>query len=387
MTDTPGRGPEGSEPEEIEPGPEQRLPVPRPPVEAAPVERFTSPPSTRALELTPERFAQVVRQSSNARWVGFLATVIVILFVALYWFYELGAPLGITQARLEKEVDAQQVTAVERGYNLFEANCARCHGTQGEGGIGPVLNRQDKLFAHLSEDYLRNVLTVGGRYVCGNPKSLMPVWSDQGHPAGPLNYRQIDELIAFLRATNDHTYTIRNPELLDPKINPVTGQVETFKGWRDPAYAPAPGATPYPDCWANEFSSASGAPSAGASGAASAGASAGASASAAPSGSPAASAGSSAGAQTVTIVAAQIAFNPSDVAAPANTPFTLEFDNQDAGIPHDVLIKDATGAQIFKTDTFPGAAKKTYQVPALKPGTYNFSCSVHANMTGTLTVQ
>ena len=47
--------------------PEERLPVPRPPVEPAPVERFTSPPSVRAVELTPERAAQVVRQSSNAR--------------------------------------------------------------------------------------------------------------------------------------------------------------------------------------------------------------------------------------------------------------------------------------------------------------------------------
>ena len=27
----------------------------------------------------------------------------------------------------------------------------------------------------------------------------MPVWSDEGNPPGPLNYRQIEELIAFLR--------------------------------------------------------------------------------------------------------------------------------------------------------------------------------------------
>ena len=96
MTDTPENGP-GSELE-----PEQRLPVPRPPVEAAPVERFTSPPSTRAVELSPERAAQVVRQSSNARWVGFLAVVVVILFITIYWFYEL-APLGFREPRLDAE--------------------------------------------------------------------------------------------------------------------------------------------------------------------------------------------------------------------------------------------------------------------------------------------
>lgn len=376
MTDTPGHEPEGHEPE-----PEQRLPIPRPPAEAAPVERFNSPASTRAVELTPERFAQVVRQSSNARWIGFLAVVVVVLFVAIYWFYELGAPLGLSQARLDQELTAQQVTAVERGYNIYEANCARCHGKQGEGGIGPTLNRQDKLFAHLSEDYIRTMLLVGGRYACGDPLSLMPVWSDQGHPPGPLNYRQIDELVAFLRAPSTKTFTIRNPELLDPIHDPVTGQIETFKGWRDPSYAPAPGATPFPACWKTEFAP----PSADASGGASAPASSAPAASApAPSGSPAA-AGSGSTGQTVTIVAAQIAFNPADVTAPAGKAFTLEFDNQDASTPHDVLIKDASGAQVFKSDVFPGVSKRTYQMPALAAGTYSFSCTVHPNMTGTLT--
>jgi hypothetical protein len=107
----------------------------------APVERFSSPPSIRAVELSPERAAQVVRQSSNARWVGFLAVVVVILFITIYWFYEL-APLGLMQSRLDAETDSQQVTSVERGYNLYEANCARRHGANGEGGIGPTLNRQ-----------------------------------------------------------------------------------------------------------------------------------------------------------------------------------------------------------------------------------------------------
>ncbi len=363
MTDTPG-----SEPTRPEPGPEQRLPATRPPAEVAPVERFTSPPSIRAVELSPERAAQVVRQSSNARWVGFLATVVVILFVALYWFYELGAPLGLTEPRLEAEITAQQVTAVERGYLVYEANCARCHGEQGEGGIGPVLNRQDKLFAHLNENYIKNVLTVGGRYVCGDPKSLMPAWSDQGNPPGPLNYRQIEELIAFLVATNDTTYTVRDEHLLDPKVDPQTGEVLTFKGWRDPNYKPAPAATPYPDCWKEEFAS-------------------GGSASPGASGAPAPSASTDPSAEVVTITAASIAFDPTEVTAPADAPFTLSFDNQDAGIPHDIQIKDAAGAVVFKTDVFPGAEKRDYSVPALAAGAYPFVCSVHSNMTGTLTAQ
>ena len=381
MSDTPGREPEGLEPEE-------RLPVPRPPAEVAPVERFTSAPSVRAVELTPERAAQVVRQSSNARWVGFLGVVVVILFIAIYWFYEL-APLGLTESRLDSEAASQQVTAVERGYNLYEANCARCHGANGEGGIGPTLNRQDKLFAHLSVDYINNVMVVGGRYVCGNPNSLMPIWSNEGHPPGPLNYIQIEDLIAFIRAPSTETYTVRDPALGEPKVDPVTGEVRTFKGWVDPAYKPAPGATPFPACWSDEFNT----PAASGSPAPSGGAPSGspAASGAAPSGSPAAPSGSPAASgetgSAVKITASGIAFTTPEVTAPADTPFVIDFDNQDASTPHNVEIKDSTGAVKFKGDIFPGVATKQYQVPALAAGTYPFQCTVHPNMTGTLTAQ
>jgi mono/diheme cytochrome c family protein/plastocyanin len=353
MAETPGREPE------------QRLPIPRPPAEPAPVERFTSPPSARAFELTPERAAQVVRQSSNARWVGFLVTVIVALFIAIYWFYELG-PLGISEPRLDAEAASQQVIAVERGYNLYEANCARCHGENGEGGIGPVLNRQDKLFAHLNENYLRNVLEVGGRYVCGNPDSQMPVWADTGNPPGPLNYIQINDLIAFLRAPNTETYQVRDEALFEPEIDPITGEVRTFTGWVDPNYTPDAGATPYPDCWADEFASESAAPG-----------------SAEPS-EPAASGDT---ATVVSIVALNIAFTTTEVTVPADAPFVISFENQDAGVPHNVAINDESGAEVFKGEIFNGVETREYQVPALPAGEYTFICTVHPTMTGTLTAE
>ncbi len=357
MADTPGRGPE------------QRLPVPRPPVEPAPVERFTAPPSLRAFELTPERAAQVVRQSSNARWVGFLATVVVALFVAIYWFYELG-PLGISEPRLVSEENAQQVTAIERGYNIYQANCARCHGEQGEGGIGPVLNRQDKLFAHLNENFLRQVLNAGGRYVCGNPDSQMPVWADTANPPGPLNYVQVDELIAFIRAPADQEFVIKDPELFEPRVDPISGEVRTFRGWVDPAYKPDPGATPYPACWTDEFASAG---------------------SAAPSESPAGSTepAASPGPDTpiVEIVASGVAFSTTSLTVAADAAFVIAFDNQDAAIPHNVEIKDSAGTSAFKGEIFEGVATKQYQVQALAAGQYSFVCTVHPNMTGTLTAE
>ena len=214
--------------DQLEPG--QNLPATRPQDEAAPVERFSAAPSVLQVDLPPERAAQIVRQSSNARWVGFLAVVIVVLFVALYWFYELGGPLGLTQSRLEAEADAQQVTRVERGYNIFQANCARCHGENGEGGIGPVLNSQEKLYQHLNADYLNTVLVAGGRYVCGNPLSQMPVWSDTATPPGPLNYTQIEDVIEFMRAENTADLHHPRPGTLRARDRPDHRRGEDLHG-------------------------------------------------------------------------------------------------------------------------------------------------------------
>ena len=366
-------------------GSEERLPATIPPATMT-AERFSAVPSVKATAgLTPQRSAGIVRQSSAARWVGFLTVIFVSLFIVGYWFYELGAPGGLSKARLAEEIDAQQVTDVERGYNIYEANCSRCHGPNGlgpnepdaaaksaagQGYIGPQLNAQEKLFAHLNEAYLRNVLTVGGRYVCGNANSAMPVWSDKGNPPGPLNYRQIEELVAFIRATSTQTFEIRDGSTNEPVIDPATGKVKTFTGWVDPNYKPGPGATPFPDCYLNALTGGAGG-----------------------SASPAASIDANAPTVTVTAPngAATSGFDPTTLTVKPDTAFNLVFDNQDATTgPHNVVILGSDGQPIAMGDTtsFTGPAKKTYAAPALKAGTYSFLCQVHpTTMKGTLEVK
>ncbi len=363
MTDQTGDRPEDR--------PERRLPARREPSDALPArsaDRFTAPRQTRAISgLTSERAAKIVRQSGDARWVALLVMVIVALFVIVYYFYELGAPIINTPSRLSEQDQLQQVTAVERGYNLYQANCAQCHGVNGEGGIGPILNDQSKLYAHLSEQYLHNVLTVGGRYVCGNPKSLMPVWSDENN--GPLNYIQIEDLIAFIRAPSTQEYQQRDPELNEPILGP-DGQVLTFKGWRDEAYRPEPSATPVPDCWLGDAETP------------------GPTTSSPPASGPAAT--EDPNRPSVTIVATNPAdFDTEGVTVPADTAFTLVFDNQDATAPHNVVVRDPAGetVDIGQNDWFTGPAVREYNYPGLAAGTYPFFCQVHPNMTGNLTAE
>jgi cytochrome c oxidase subunit II len=92
---------------------------------------------------------------------------------------------------------------------------------------------------------------------------------------------------------------------------------------------------------------------------------------------------------TVKISAKGIAYQESAISTAAGQPFKIEFENEDAGTPHNVAIHQgpASGTEVFKGEIFPGVATKTYNVPALTAGSYTFACTVHPTMTGTLTVQ
>lgn len=82
------------------------------------------------------------------------------------------------------------------------------------------------------------------------------------------------------------------------------------------------------------------------------------------------------------------AFDQQAVEAPAGAPLTIVFTNKDPGAPHNVSIKNATPAGDFIGQPIAKAGETAqYSAPPLAAGQYGFYCSVHPNMTGTLTVK
>ena len=94
----------------------------------------------------------------------------------------------------------------------------------------------------------------------------------------------------------------------------------------------------------------------------------------------------SAGGDVVQLAAYGIKWEQTELTAPADKAFVIHFNNKDASVPHDVVIKDAAGMTMFQGARADGPVEVDYQVPPLPAGTYTFVCSFHPNMVGTLTV-
>ena len=110
-----------------------------------------------------------------------------------------------------------------------------------------------------------------------------------------------------------------------------------------------------------------------------------------PSPQPCASAG--AGAPGLTEVVKNLAYQSPCLTAPAGQAFSIDFENQDAGTPHNIHVFSADPATVpsaeslFMGDLVTGPGSATYQVPALPAGQYAFRCDVHpTTMKGVLVV-
>lgn len=90
------------------------------------------------------------------------------------------------------------------------------------------------------------------------------------------------------------------------------------------------------------------------------------------------------------ITAADNKYDKNCLAAPAGQNFTIDFDNEDYGIPHNVAIYDKNDGNkaLFQGEITNGPNKTRYSVGGIPAGTYQFRCDPHPEfMFGTFTVK
>ena len=130
--------------------------------------------------------------------IGLVFTLIVIAAVTIY---ALSEPERLAQAQ-----DEFVAYRVERGDEVYNEQCASCHGAQGEGGVGPALNDRDLLKSTHDDVFFSLVRS-------GVPGTQMPAWSiDFG---GPLTDEDVRDVVAFIRAW-EPTAPVIEEVLLEP---------------------------------------------------------------------------------------------------------------------------------------------------------------------------
>lgn len=133
----------------------------------------------------PKEFEPAWLQRSLDRYLTWGLAFMFILVVA-FPLYHLREPTLRADAKSDQE--AQYLTS---GSELFEKNCASCHGTRATGGSAPTLNSKE--FLSSTTDQQIELLITGG--VSG---SSMSAWSqDYG---GVLTAEQIRQIVTFLRS-------------------------------------------------------------------------------------------------------------------------------------------------------------------------------------------
>lgn len=110
-------------------------------------------------------------------FIGLALTLVIAIFIPLYWATESGRQESARQRQMDE--------AVGRGAELYALQCAVCHGSAGEGDIGPAL----KGISHEATELEKNI----ARGIAG---TAMPAMGEEDD--GPLKRHQIKDLVTFI---------------------------------------------------------------------------------------------------------------------------------------------------------------------------------------------
>lgn len=162
---------------------------------------------------------------------GLVTLTIIALALPLYWLGEPGRQEGL--------VDFTDTQSVAQGAELYEANCAQCHGSaNGDGGLAADFSLVDTngvfvervqwtapslgaVLDRFSYDELKYILNYGRQ------NSPMPAWGAPG--GGAMTEQQLDKVIAYLSAEQ------KSPEEIAKGIDAGLSGSALFKARQDNA--------------------------------------------------------------------------------------------------------------------------------------------------------
>lgn len=162
---------------------------------------------------------------------GLVTLTIIALALPLYWLGEPGRHEGL--------VDFTDTQSVAQGAELYEANCAQCHGSaNGDGGLAADFSLVDTngvfveqvqwtapslgaVLDRFTYDELKYILNYG------RSNSPMPAWGGPG--GGPMTDQQLDKVIAYLAAEQ------KSPEEIAQGVEAGLAGSALFKARQDNA--------------------------------------------------------------------------------------------------------------------------------------------------------
>ena len=126
-----------------------------------------------------------MQRENYSRLLGAILGLALLILVAFQLY------INREPARIETVRAADMSAAVAAGEELFQANCASCHGDQGEGVDAPALNNLAILRDTPDETFFDLIAN-------GVPGTEMPAWHQTR--GGPFTDEEIKQMVAYIRS-------------------------------------------------------------------------------------------------------------------------------------------------------------------------------------------
>jgi mono/diheme cytochrome c family protein len=134
---------------------------------------------------TPPPFEPAALERSLNRYLA-VGLVFMLVLIGGFIAYRVREPT------LRRDANAEQLASYKAiGSQLFDTNCAGCHGKNADGGSAPVLNSQEFL-KNTTDAQITNLIAGGV------PGTEMPPWSLAF--SGTLTDEQIRQITTYLRS-------------------------------------------------------------------------------------------------------------------------------------------------------------------------------------------